>query len=102
MEEVVVTGDAAVGEPGIVLVELRLRSRAPLAALGWLREPVVADLVALGPLSTRVLAGEEQLAALVHVVTRVDLLVEVEARGTGAAGLTRPPGDVVVARVPDD
>ncbi len=88
--------------PGSSLSNSGFVPRAPLAALGRLGEPVVADLVALGPLPAGVLAGEEQLAALVHVVTRVDLLVEVEARGAGAAGLARPPGDVVVARVPDD
>ena len=103
LEEVVVVRDAAVGRsPGRPCRTPASSPRAPLAALGRLGEPVVADLVALGPLPPGVLAGEEQLAALVHVVARVDLLVEVEARGAGAAGLARPPGDVVVARVPDD
>ena len=59
-------------------------------------------VVALGEHAARVLAGEEQLAAVVeevaHGVLRVDRHLR-DARAAGRVGLAR---DVVVARVPDD
>ena len=66
-----------------------------------LREPEVAELVALGVLLAGVLAGEEQLAALVEEVADVDHLLDREARRAGAGGLAGQAGEVVVARVPD-
>ena len=75
LEEVVVVRDAAVGRRRVVLVELRRRASICVpyllqyvAALPRLREAEVAELVALRVLLAGVLAGVEQLAALVEEV----------------------------------
>ena len=98
LEEVVVVQDAAVAVREDVLVELRLGHRAVLAAFTGLREAEVAELEALGVLPAGVLAGVEQLAALVEEVADVDHLVDGEPRRAGAGSLAGQARHVVVGQ----
>ena len=101
LEEVVVRRDAAVLTGGLERVAVAPAAPRSLVPF-WEVEVPELDRGRQRVLVAGVLAGEEQLAALVHVVARVDHLLDREPGEARAAGLGRHPGEEVVARVPDD